>query len=134
MFAYKNQMQQERIRVGVHFNAAQNYEFIRTSCERFVSMSEADQKVIADKAKRFLAKRDAAAEEAKPGNVAYSEASRWDNCVQRLGSDKEPLSLDVFRLEISRALGLDAEEDFRIHWHRQLRRCLSATSRRGSIC
>ena len=114
LFAYVNQMQQERISAGFHhFTAAENYEFRRGCSERFASLRKAEQKPFADKAQHLLAQRDAAADEAKPAHVKYSD--EWEKFVSSLGSDKYPLSLDNFRMHISLALGLDVEEDKSIH-------------------
>ena len=77
LFAYVNQMQQENISAGFHqFTAAENYEFRRGCSERFASLSKAEQKPFADKAQHLLAQRDAAADEAKPADVKYSD--EWE--------------------------------------------------------
>ena len=69
MLAYVKEMQPARMSAGIVLTAAQHHEFRRTCSERFASMSKADQKVYADKAKHWLAERDAAADEVKPDNV-----------------------------------------------------------------
>ena len=110
VIAYVNQKHQERISAGVSMNLAECWEFSRICGEKFASMSKDEQKPFAAKASLALAERDVE-EETMPDNVPGTDVCHWHNFVRDIGGEKDPLSFDCFRLEISRVLGLDPEDD-----------------------